>query len=1275
MVPWIRLLVVSLLACVLTAGSRAEATVCGDDATANPILFGCSPLAATCTISGGSAPAGCNLDFGTRRVVFTGTFDVSNPTARASSLVVTAGQIEVDGAIKARADNNQGGGTIDLIALDSILIDGTLDTSGNSGGLIRLRAGTSIDLVTGSTVRSRGIQSGAINEASGGTVTLTAGTTITYSGTIDLSGGVGGGGGSLTTQAGTDTLFTQPVDATGGSSDGGDIDIASGDDVRIERTLDVSSASGAGGGGGDVTIRAGVDRFGGVKVGGMLTVIGDIKSNGSADVDGGWDGGGITLQAFGPAIISGALRAVGASPGGGGGGIVVDSSDNVISRVTALDGDLTLSSTIDVHGAQTNVNDDTGSGGDIDIFVGRDGTITGSMDLSGSDSGGTLNVYGGRTVSFGATVSADGTASFASGGSISMRSGLGTFGTLSVSRTLDVSASTNAIGGDVTLAGCGLSLAPGLTVDAAASIPNANPRIDLISSAALAVGSNGTYVASPPGRINLVHAAGTTPQIGTSVTFDPPFTDVVDPALFPACAVCGDGIRQSGEPCDNGAAADGACCNADCSAFTCPTVTPTPTLTPTSTIPTRTATPTRTRTPTPTRTATETPTPLPTATAAPLIVPRAVLDCEKTLGKSSGTLVLASLKAFENCALDAFKCIHTKAAGSDRNACLTSAGRRCDSKLARLAATHARFRSQFAAACGGEPPSVPIDVLRSTDVLGFALLQPQCFGLDLTSADAILGCLQILSPCEAQRALGVGVPRIGDLLGLLSVNAGTTAACLPEPLGVTDGLAGTAVASQTVRCQRTVASSGRKLLSRQLSVARGCVDSLLKCRLSGKPREACAKIGASCGRRLATLDDPTTGARAKMLSTIQGACGALPPDVLRDAGGIGFAATDESCSALGLAPADDAASMAACVTRAYGCAGSAIVRQALPLVDTELARVGLALGNDAFCAVPTPTATATPLPTSTATGTPTTTPTPTITPTPLPTATDASGPTATPLPTTTGTTATPQPTDTPNGPPTPVPTETPGAGCPNGVVELGEQCDFGDDVPGDGCDPLCRFEQLIPGGGSQVADCIAEWAVIDPFNTPALGTDGLPSFKQYCVDGDPTCDFDGTFDDKCTFRVALCLQNADPNLPACTAPPGVTKYILVSPRPNSSEPGDKANAIALIDAFGRLRTVTVTGSAKNTLVFDPPLVVTAPDNCTEPVDIVVERRGLALRSEKFRTQVFSVPPVGGTKSIEDDDTLLLNCLDAPEPTATATATPLATDTPIATPTPDVTPTP
>ncbi len=1278
------LAVLAALSWLLSIAGHAGAAVCGADATANPIIFGCSPFVQTCTITGGSAPAGCELDFGTRKIIFTGTFDVGSADANAGALVVRAGQIEVKGALKARSDSNRRGGTIRLFSTDGILVSGTIDVSGNSAGLMRLQAGGSVDLTASGILRARGIESSSTgNSASGGAVEVIADGSFSHRGAIDLGGGGGGTGGSITTQTGTNTLLAQPIDATGGAGDGGDVDVLAGDDIAVERTIDVSSFSG--GGSGDIRIRAGIDRVGGVKAGGSLVVTGDMKANGNSDIDGGYDGGEINLSAVGPVNVSGTLRAVGANPSGSGGSVIIDSSDQVISRVSAVDGDLVLSSVIDVRGPQSIVLDESGSGGDVDIFVGRDATITGTMDLSGSDGGGSLSLFGGRNVGFGATVNARGTANFAGGGSITMRTGLGTFGTLSVTKALQATASTNGLNGDVTLAGCNLSLASGLSIDVSSVAPNGTPKMDLIAPGTMTIGNGGTYRALPLGTIALVHPPGVAPQIGTSVTFNPPAVDVTNRSqVYPACAVCGDGILQPGEPCDT-AAANGACCNADCSALVCATPTATPTTSPTATGPTRTATPTRTRTPTPTRTPTATvtvpptgptsaptetppPTPAPTGTPVlPLIVPKPLLQCEKTVGKATSTFVLASLKALEECSLETFKCLQTKPAGPDRDACYATRSTRCHAKIDKLNVAQAKYTKQFIAACGGDPPAVPGELMRSAEVLGFSRLAPQCFGLDLSVPENILGCLQILSPCEIQKALGVAVPRVGDLFAALGIEMGSATACLPEPTGGTDGLEAP-TGALAVRCQRAVANSGRKLLTRQLTAARSCVDSLLKCRISGKPREVCEKTGAACARKLAALDDPAAGARARVLATIRNVCQGLPIDALLGAAGLGFGDAQARCAALGMEPPVDAASAGACVTRAYTCAGSAVVRQALPLIDVELARAGLTLGDDAFCAVPTPTPTATPVRTSTATPIPTTTATPTISATPV--ATDTPPPTVTATPTPTFTpadtatpTTTPPPTETPTTGDPGTPTATPTPDCPSGVAGPGEQCDFGDDVPGDGCDPFCQFEQLVPGGGTLSADCIAEWAVINPFNVPYLDTDGLPNTSQSCVDGDPSCDFDGApfqSNDICVFRVALCLQNADPNLPECTAPAGIAKYVLVSPRPNSAAQVDADNAIAIMASFGRLSSVPPSGDSSNTLVFDPPMVLTPPDNCTDTVEILVERRGYAERSEKFRTNTYSVPPLGGTRNIEDSDTLLLTCVEPADPTPTVTPDPTAT---------------
>ena len=103
---WRRFGIASILGiwCGLFLATPAEAVVCGANPTANPILFGCSPFLQACTISSVSAPGGCKLDFGNRKVTFTGTFDLTVPNQKAATLSVTAGQIVVQGTIKARSD-------------------------------------------------------------------------------------------------------------------------------------------------------------------------------------------------------------------------------------------------------------------------------------------------------------------------------------------------------------------------------------------------------------------------------------------------------------------------------------------------------------------------------------------------------------------------------------------------------------------------------------------------------------------------------------------------------------------------------------------------------------------------------------------------------------------------------------------------------------------------------------------------------------------------------------------------------------------------------------------------------------------------------------------------------------------------------------------------------------------------------------------------------------------------------------------------------------------
>ena len=72
---------------------------------------------------------------------------------------------------------------------------------------------------------------------------------------------------------------------------------------------------------------------------------------------------------------------------------------------------------------------------------------------------------------------------------------------------------------------------------------------------------------------------------------------------------------------------------------------------------------------------------------------------------------------------------------------------------------------------------------------------------------------------------------------------------------------------------------------------------------------------------------------------------------------------------------------------------------------------------------------------------------------------------------------------------------------------------------------------LIPGGGPKKSDCYVELSVQN-VDSPGLDVKGNRTVR--CVEGD-ACDSDGACGNgSCTFRVAVCIDQHDPNLPQCT---------------------------------------------------------------------------------------------------------------------------------------------
>ncbi len=96
-----------------------------------------------------------------------------------------------------------------------------------------------------------------------------------------------------------------------------------------------------------------------------------------------------------------------------------------------------------------------------------------------------------------------------------------------------------------------------------------------------------------------------------------------------------------------------------------------------------------------------------------------------------------------------------------------------------------------------------------------------------------------------------------------------------------------------------------------------------------------------------------------------------------------------------------------------------------------------------------------------------------------------------------------------------------------GIVALGSMMlgavppSCGDRIPGRPTNSDCYIEELVTGA--------------------EVGAKVVP-----CTDGSDACDTDGLPNDVCVFKVALCPNQTDPNVPACTPHPPLTKITVKS---------------------------------------------------------------------------------------------------------------------------------
>ncbi len=162
---------------------------------------------------------------------------------------------------------------------------------------------------------------------------------------------------------------------------------------------------------------------------------------------------------------------------------------------------------------------------------------------------------------------------------------------------------------------------------------------------------------------------------------------------------------------------------------------------------------------------------------------------------------------------------------------------------------------------------------------------------------------------------------------------------------------------------------------------------------------------------------------------------------------------------------------------------------------------------------------------------------------------------------------------------------------------------------------------VVGGGGRRSTDCLAVFE---------LATE-IPHRRLVCVDGDPSCDADGTVNGRCTLPVSVC---ANSTFDAACSLAGVASIEIE----HSADNGDPR-----FDPDFQALQARIDGQ------IDPPF--DGADACTTPTGITVPvdgpfvgarcRRGRKVIRMRARSS-----PVAG-RVFEDRDRLRLSCVPAP----------------------------
>ena len=469
--------------------------------------------------------------------------------------VTPAGRVKLRGDFMRPADDLDGGGSIEIEGADAVTIAGLLDVSGYDGGTISIDVRGDVAIASTGELRCNSLAPLEEGErpGSGGAIEIATSAGLHVGGPVACRGQRLGLGGMFFADVFHDIVIDADVDLSGGAGAGGDMTFLAGGRIALRRSVR------AGGDGGTVDLEANDLGPTTLVPGGAIEVTAPSIDLRGTSFDGeGLQGGSFFAFAKGPVLIGPATTIQidgGAGPVGG------DPGDLLLEAGEAAD--LVMQGRVSAHGGGPGASGSFA----LEFAAGRNVVLSGQVETSGADGTGLIAVIAGGGAELSGRLRTVATTTTGRGGDIVVEAGDAADATVRIAA--DLVAAGGAFGdfAEIFVRGCTVVVEEVRTLDArSGAVPNP-PSITLRARRPLHLGAGSRYLTGGGGTITLGQPAGVDPVIGAGVQFDtPPVHAVVPDALLPACpeAVCGNGIHEHGEECDDGDADDGDGCAADC---------------------------------------------------------------------------------------------------------------------------------------------------------------------------------------------------------------------------------------------------------------------------------------------------------------------------------------------------------------------------------------------------------------------------------------------------------------------------------------------------------------------------------------------------------------------------------------------------------------------------------------------------------------------------------------------------------------------------------------